>query len=190
MDRYHLDFQQDPTQISTVPSSVRVLAGAATQKLQGLVSNSIRWVVHKTLTLQSENYLTHTLAPGKVWPALFAAYIPPLDRAFERFGIDAVVRPVTKWVSAIRGPLGESIPRRWRTRVNRDGHHDIWVICQQLDKYVVWRWQINRSGKARKAAYPTVVASSLWRARAAIPYGLTSEDCDAEPSLGVLEIWY
>lgn len=100
------------------------------------------------------------------------------------------MRPVTSWVNAIVGPLGDPIPRRWRQRTNRDGHHDIWVVYLKGDQYVVWRWQINRIGRIRKAAHATVQASTLWRARAAIPYGLTSIDCDAEPAFDVLEVWY
>lgn len=102
-----------------------------------------------------------------------------------------MVRPVSQWVRAIAGPLGgERIPRRWRSRVNRDGVHDLWVIHRYVDQFTVWRWQINRVGKIRKAAYPTVVASSITKARAMVPMGLDSLDCDAEPTYNILEIWY
>lgn len=74
--------------------------------------------------------------------------------------------------------------------MNRDGHHDIWVVYLRGEQYVVWRWQVNRVGRIRKAGHATVIASSLWRARAVIPYGLKTIDCDAEPSLGVIEVWY
>jgi len=103
-----------------------------------------------------------------------------------------MVRPVNNmWVRAIVGPLGgERIPRRWRTRTNREGDHDIWVIHHYAGQFRVWRWQISRVGKIRKAAYPTVLASSIAQARAVVPLGLISLECDAEPSLNILEIWY